>query len=358
MAGIWKWCLLLAGVTLTALFGCSVRQAEQTTEAAEDKIILRYGDVNPEGNLTVKTAHYFANQVRELSGGRIEIDVYSSGQLGDELQCYEQVQMGALDFYRANSGTLNRAGEMEVSVLALPYLFQDRDHLWRVCGSELGRRLLADIQESGSQMIGVCYVDEGKRNLFMKEKPVTRLSDLKGKTIRIMVSDVLEDTIRALGAIPVQSTYAELYNTLESGEVDGAENPVISYYSNKFYRTAPYYTKTGHMYSPSVMVMSEITWDHLTKEDQQIIRQAAEQTEEYNREECDKAEREAYRRLMAANVGVTEVIDPENWVEAVAGVYEKYGVGYEDLIAEIRAMGGQEHEEADSFPEDEIQNGE
>lgn len=329
----------LAGICLLAasLYSCREKAAE-IKETTGEKIILRYGDVNPEGNLTVKTAHYFANQVRELSGGKIEIDVYSSGRLGDELQCYEQVQMGALDFYRANSGTLNKAGTMEVGILALPYLFRDRDHFWKVCNSELGEEILDDICQSGSQMVGIGYIDEGPRNLFMTEKPVTRLSDLKGKTIRIMVSDVLEDTIRALGAIPVQSTYAELYNTLESGDVDGAENPVISYYSNKFYRTAPYYSKTGHMYSPSIMVMSEITWGNLSPEDQQIIRQAADRTEEYNRIESEKADREAYRRLMAANVAVTDVVDIENWMAAVEDVYYKYGKGYEDVIAQIRSM--------------------
>lgn len=333
-------CVVILAGTLAALtlWGCRIQRETDASEAEEDKIILRYGDVNPEGNVTVKTAHYFANQVKELSSGRIEIDVYPSGRLGDELQCYEQVQMGALDFYRANSGTLSKAGTMDVSILALPYLFSDREHFWKVCDSELGRDMLEDIQKSGSQMVGIFYVDEGNRNLFMTEKPVTRLSDLKGKVIRVMVSDVLEDTIRALGGVPVQSTYAELYSTLESGEVDGAENPVISYYSNKFYRVAPYYTKTGHMYSPSVAVMSEITWNHLTKEDQEIILQAAELAEEYNQEEAEKAEREAYRRLMASYVAVTEVIDSENWEAAVEVVYDKYGEGYEDLIEQIRNM--------------------
>lgn len=340
MSRRWKQILILSEGILAAIavLGCVGKRTADIPKTAEEKTILRYADVNPEGNVTVKTAHYFANQVRELSGGRIEIDVYSSGRLGDELQCYEQVQMGALDFYRANSGTLSKAGTMKVSVLALPYLFRSRDHLWNVCRSELGQEILDDIRQSNAQMVGICYVDEGNRNLFMTEKPVTRLSDLKGKTIRIMVSDVLADTIRALGGIPVQSTYAELYTTLETGEVDGAENPVISYYSNKFYRTAPYYTKTGHMYSPSVLIMSEITWEHLSEEDQEVIRQAAKMTEEYNRVESEKAEREAYRRLMAANVAVTDVIDIENWKAATESVYVKYGSGYEDIIDQIRNM--------------------
>lgn len=300
----------------------------------EEKLVLRYGDVNPEGNITVDCAHYFADKVKELSNDRIEIDIYTSGILGDELQSYQQLQMGALDFYRANGSSLSKINDMEVSILSLPYLFRNREHFWKVCGGPIGKKILTDIRESGSQMVGVFYLDEGVRNLMMAEKPVRSMSDIKGKSIRIMVSDILSDTIRAFGAEPVVTTYAELYNTLQREEIDGAENPVSSFYSNKFYKVAPYYIKTGHMYAPSVVVMSEITWNHLSQEDREVIMKAAELTEKYNQAEIQKAENDAYSRL--SNV---EIIEPENmdeWKDAVQPVYEKYGAGNEDLIREIR----------------------
>ena len=322
----------VAAVFSAVLF--SSRDHQKESEAVNEKIVLRYGDVNPEGNITVQTAHYFADQVNELSGGRIEIDIYTSGILGDELQSYQQVQMGALDFYRANGGSLDKLGDVKVSLLALPYLFRDREHFWKVCGGEIGRMLLDDLQSSGSQMVGVFYIDEGIRNLFTVDKPVTRLEDMKGKRIRVMVSDTLSDTIRAFGAEPVVSTYAELYNTLQKEEIDGADNPVSSYYSNKFYQVAPYYIQTGHMYSPSVVVMSEITWDHLSPEDREIIREAARRAEVYDQAEIRKAEENAYSQLRGVTVLQPE--DPEKWQQAAAPVYEKYGKGNEDLIREIQ----------------------
>ena len=314
----------------------SGRDHQKENQSLNGKIVLRYGDVNPEGNITVQTAHYFADQVNELSGGRIEIDIYTSGILGDELQSYQQVQMGAMDFYRANGGSLDKLGDVKVSLLALPYLFRDRDHFWKVCGGEIGKRLLKDLQSSGSQMVGIFYIDEGTRNLFTADEPVTRLEQMKGKRIRVMVSDTLFDTIRAFGADPVVSTYAELYNTLQKEEIDGADNPVSSYYSNKFYQVAPYYTQTGHMYSPSVVVISEITWDHLSPEDRDIIREAAGRAEEYNQAEIRKAEENAYSLL--EGVTVLQPEDPEEWRKAVVPVYEKYGKGNEDLIREIREI--------------------
>ena len=329
--------ILFCAVVTAAVFSAAVfsdcdRRKENA--AVDGKIVLRYGDVNPEGNITVQTAHYFADQVNELSGGRIEIDVYTSGILGDELQSYQQLQMGALDFYRANGGSLDKISDVKVSLLALPYLFRDREHFWKVCGGEIGRRLLEDLQSSGSQMVGVFYIDEGIRNLFTVEHPVTKLEDMKGKRIRVMVSDTLFDTIRAFGAEPVVSTYAELYNTLLKEEVDGADNPVSSYYSNKFYQVAPYYIQTGHMYSPSVVVMSEITWNHLSPEDRDIIREAARRAEIYDQAEIRKAEENAYSQLRGVTVLQPE--DPEKWQAAVKPVYEKYGKGNEELIREIR----------------------
>lgn len=325
-----------AMVILTILLTIVVLILESDSSKAVDegKLVLRYGDVNPEGNITVESAHYFADKVKELSNGSIEIDIYTSGILGDELQSYQQLQMGALDFYRANGSSLSKIGDMKVEILSLPYLFRDREHFWKVCGGPIGERILDDIEESGSQMVGLFFLDEGVRNLMMAETPIRRMSDMKGKTIRTMVSDILTDTISAFGATPVVTTYAELYNTLQKEEIDGAENPVSSYYSNKFYKVAPYYIKTGHMYSPSVVVMSEITWEHLSPENREIISKAAAMTEDYNRTEIQKAEDDAYGSL--SEVQVMEPEDMDQWIKAVEPVYKKYGAGNEKLIQDIR----------------------
>ncbi len=299
-------------------------------------IILRYGDVNPDGNITTKTARYFAQQVKALSNGRLEVEVYPSGVLGDELQSYQQIQMGALDLYRANGGSLSKIGSKATSVLALPFLFRDRDHLWNVLRGDIGREILNDLQESSTQMVGLFYLDEGPRNLFMVEKPVRRVEELKGLHIRAMVSDVLEDTLLALGAVPVESTYAELYNTLKSGAVDGADNPVASYCSNKFYQVAPYYIRTGHMYPPSIVVISEITWEHLSEEDREVLHQAAGLAMDYDRAEIDAAEEEAYRFLREEGIEILQPEEPEKWKEAVRPVYDKYSAGLEDLVRRIQ----------------------
>lgn len=332
-----KYSIIFVGfIILTGIILTKYTLLFRNTQEKEEKLILRYGDVNPEGNITVKTARYFAAQVNELSEGRIEIDVYSSGVLGDELQSYQQLQMGALDFYRANSASLNRLGDLDAVLLSLPYIFRDRNHMWRVCTGEIGKGILQNIQESGSQLVGIFYVDEGERNLFTVDKPIYHISDMKGMKIRAMLSDSLRDTLLAFGAVPIPITYAQTYNALQSGEVGGAENPVFSYYSNKFYKAAPYYIKSNHMYSPGIVVMSEITWNNLSEEDRAIIEEAAYRTERYNKLEMESTEKEIYETLKTFGVKIITPYDIAKWKEAAVSVYDKYTVGREELLHSIQ----------------------
>ena len=328
--------LLLSGM-LVITVGCGKRKADGAGMAGSDTIILRYGEVNPEGYFMVDTADYFAERVKELSGGHIEVDICPS-QIGDDSKCYQELQMGALDLYRGNTVSLAEFQSPEISVLTLPYIFRDQEHFWTVCESELGRTLLDNLQKSGTGMLGLCYLDEGTRNFFTSDGPVTRLSDVKGKRIRIMSSQVMIDTITALGAVPSPTAYSEVYTLLESGTISGAGNPVNSYYSNKFYEVAPYLVRDGHIHAPSVLLMSEITWDHLTEEERAVILHAAQDTEVENRRKIEQSERESYQKLAKAGVTITELENPEEWRAAVQGVYEKYGSEYMDLINEIQNM--------------------
>ncbi len=324
--------LLLSLVVLLSAVSLAVNGASKQ----KAKIVLRYGDVNPEGHVLLESAHFFADKVSELSDGRIQIEIYPSGQLGDDNEVYQALQMGAVDLYRGNASSLTDVGNMQISALALPYIFRDRDHFWKVCRSELGESILKNIQESGSRMVGLFYMDEGARNFFTVKAPVTKLSDIKGLKIRVQSSALMLDTIAALGANPTPIDYAELYTSLQTGVVDGAENPPASYYANKFYEVAPYYVLDGHTFSPSVVLCSEITWKKLSKEDQQILLKAGKLTEEFNRNAIEAADEKAYANLRANGVTITQLEDPEAWQAAMAPVYKKHGARFLDLIEKVK----------------------
>lgn len=328
--------VILGVVVLFAVLRGFTGAGDKSTGNQQAEIVLRYGDVNPEGHVLLDSAHFFADKVKEMSNGRIAIEIYPSGQLGDDNEVYQAMQMGAVDLYRGNASSLTDFGNLQISALALPYIFRDRDHFWAVCSSELGEDILKNIQESGSKMVGLFYMDEGARNFFTVKAPVTKLSDIKGLKIRVQSSALMLDTVSALGANPTPIDYAELYTSLQTGVVDGAENPPASYFSNKFYEVAPYYVLDGHTFSPSVVLCSEITWNKLSKEDQQILMEAGKLTEEYNRNAIEAADEKAYKDLKAAGVKITELTDPEKWQGAMKSVYEKHGAQFLDLIERVK----------------------
>ena len=299
---------------------------------------MRYAEVNPSDHIITRTGKYFADRVKEMSDGRIEIEIYDAGKLGNDAQYYEQLRIGALDMYRGNAIALEGISNMEVGVMAMPYLFRDNDHFWKVCDGEIGKEILADIQESGSNMVGLCFLDEGARNIMTVDAPIKDISDLKGLKIRSMEDELLCDVIRATGAEPVVMDYADVYSALQSGAVDGAENPVCSYYSNQFYKVAPYYTVDAHTHSPSVILISEITWKHLSDEDKNILLTAAEMAKEYNKAEIEDAESNAYNKLIKEKVKITQIDDISKWQDAMEPVYEAYAGNHRLLIDKIKNL--------------------
>lgn len=328
--------LLILALVGTFVFAQGSKEA--ATDGSKPQIVLRYGDVNPLGHVLLESAEYFADQVAQLSEGRIKIEIYPSGQLGDDNEVYQAMQMGAVDLYRGNASSMSDFGKMQVTALALPYIFRDRDHFWAVCAGDLGQEILADIQKSGSRMVGLFYMDEGARNFFTTKAPVTTMADLKNLKIRVQNSQLMLDTVSALGANPTPIDYAELYTALQTGVVDGAENPPASYFSNKFYEVAPYYVLDGHTFSPSVVLMSEIVWNRLSADDKAILEKAGQLTEEYNRQAIEAADEKAYADLRNAGVKITTLTDAQKWSDAMANVYAKHGSAYIETINKVKAV--------------------
>lgn len=328
---------LTAVLSALLLSGCAGAAGEGGEDYSGAEIVLKAGEVNPEENINTQVLHYFADQVKELSGGRIMVEIYAGGQLGDERTELQAVQMGALDIFRGNTLTMGDFGADEMGIFGLPYLFEGRDHLWNVLKSDLGRDILDSLQESGTDMVGLAYVDEGARNFFAK-KPISAPEDLKGSKVRVSETSILLDTVSCFGASPTPISMSELYTSLQTGVVDGADQPLSGYISNSFGEIAPNIILDNHTYTPGVIIMSEYRWNKLSGDDQAIIKQAAENAEDYNREVVAADEAEQVEDLKAQGVNVVEVDDFTPWQAVVQPVYDKYAVGFEDVVEQIRSM--------------------
>ncbi|MEA4934134.1 MAG: TRAP transporter substrate-binding protein, partial [Lawsonibacter sp.] len=148
----------------------------------------------------------------------------------------------------------------------------------------------------------------------------------------------MSDTVAALGVQSTPISFSELYSAIQSGTVDGAEQPNSGYVSNKFYEVAPNYILTGHTYSPGMILMSEQSWNKLDAEDQQLLKDAATETEDWNRASIEELDAKLLQQAKDAGANVIEVPDKTPYIEATKPVVEKYAAGQEDLYNKIVNM--------------------
>ena len=192
--------------------------------AAADSIHLRYAELDVGENLLTVDAHYFADRVNELSGGRIIIDIYDSAQLGPEKEAVQGTQMGAIDICRATVTLLADFDMPMLNILGLPYIFVSREHCWKVLDSDIGDMLRAYPQAQKTGMVGLWFAEEGTRSLITVDGPVTRIDQIAGRKIRANNASLMIDTINAMGASAVPMAYTEVPVSLMSGTIEGLEN--------------------------------------------------------------------------------------------------------------------------------------
>lgn len=344
--------LTVAGAMLTALLaGCgggatggtdtgATTGGDASASGEKQSYTFKYAELNPDGHIMDNCADKFAELVSEKSGGRITIEVFPAGQLGDEKTVYQTLQMGGgtIDMCRGNTNSMNDFGLKKMNLFGLPFIFRDREHLWNVLNSEIGEEILAEPQEVSSSMVGLFYLDEGSRNFFtIGSKPVNSIEDFQGLKLRVPTTDLMSDTAAALGVQSTPISFSELYSAIQSGTVDGAEQPHSGYVSNKFYEVAPNYILTGHTYSPGIVLMSESSWNKLDAEDQALIMEAGKETEEWNRANIEELDNDLLQQAKDAGANVIEVSDKTPYIEATKSVVEKYAEGLDDLYQAILA---------------------
>lgn len=332
-------CILVGILALTSLVGCGGKSGGSKASASSGKTyVFKYAELNPDDHIMDQCGDKFAELVKEKSDGRIVIEVFPAGQLGDEKTMYQTLQMGGgtIDMCRGNTNSLADFGVKKLNLFGLPFIFRDREHLWSVLNSEIGDEFLKEPQEAGTSMVGLFYLDEGSRNFYtIASKPINDISDFKGLKLRVPTTELMTETVTAMGIQSTPISFGELYSAIQSGTVDGAEQPHSGYFSNKFYEVAPNYILTGHTYSPSIVLMSEEKWNLLDEADQAIIMEAAKETEQWNRSNIEELDNKLLEDIKAAGANVIEVPDKTPYIEATKSVVEKYIVGLEDYYNAI-----------------------
>lgn len=284
---------------------------------------FRLAESHPEEHPTSQADREFAKLVEEKSDGRIEVETFFNAQLGEEADVIEQVQTGAIEMTRVSTAPMAEFAD-SMEVFSLPYVFDDGDHMWNFLESEGGQELLGQIEDSGFK--GLVYYDGGARSFYTTEDTeVTSLEDLQGLDVRVQQSDINTQWMEALGASPTPLDYGEVYSSLQSGVIDGAENNWTSYLTAAHYEVAPNYVESQHQRVPEVLMMSQQAWDQLGEEDQQIMQEAADESVDFQREAWLESEEESQQEVTDEGSNITEYEDIEDideWQEAVQPVVE------------------------------------
>ncbi len=295
---------------------------------------FRLGESHPQSHPTAQADLEFARRVEEETNGRIKIIVYFDQELGAEPEVIAQVGFGAIDFTRVSVANLVETVP-ELNVLQLPYLYEDREHMWRVLESDIGDELLQRVGNYG--FVGLTWFDAGSRSFYTKEKPIEKLEDLNDLTIRLMENALMLEMSKAMGFNGVLKPYGEVYPLIQQGNVDGAENNFSSYLTSSHYQVAPYFTMDEHLRIPEILIGSKIALSHLSKEDWEIIRRVARETTVYQKKLWSEMEDEARKQLIEEGVQIIELKDRSAFVQAVQPVYDKYQEQYGEMIRRIRA---------------------
>ncbi|KJZ21280.1 C4-dicarboxylate ABC transporter [Loktanella sp. S4079] len=300
------------------------------------EVTLRSSDTHPDGYPTVAAVNHMGDLLEERTDGRLCIEVFHSAQLGQEKDTIEQTQFGVIDMNRVSLGPFNNIIE-ETQIPSLPYIFRSVEHMHKVMDGPVGQQILDAF--SDHDLVGLAFYDGGSRSFYNSQKPINSIEDLAGLKFRVMQSDMFVDMVSALGANATPMPYGEVYSSIQTGVIDGAENNWPSYDSSGHFEVAQYYTLDQHLIVPEVLVMAKSSFDKLSAEDQEIVRQAARDSVPVMRELWEAREAESEARVRAAGVEIVTDIDKTPFIEAMVPVYEKYVTSpvLQQMVADIQA---------------------
>ena len=310
--------LLLAGVLVLGL----------AVAANAADFVFKLGHIADPENPYAKGAEKFAQLVKEKTGGKVEIQVFPSSQLGNQRDLVEGTQFGTIDFTMTSTAVLGNFLP-QVAVFDLPFIFRDVQHAYKALdtvGMEIAQKL------QGMKLLA--YYENGVRHMTNSKRPIRKPEDMKGLKIRVMEQPIYIEMIKALGGNPTPMAFGELFTALQQGVVDGQENPAAHIYTARFFEVQKYISLTAHTYSAEPMLVSLAAWNKLPKDLQEKIQSAANESRDWQRDLCRQLEEGYWTKIQES--GKSEInrdVDKQAFADATRGVWAMFEkkVGKENI---------------------------
>jgi TRAP-type transport system periplasmic protein len=319
--------LALAAV---ALFATGLAASAQTT--------LRFAHTQPTADTHHAAALRFKERVEALTNGQVQVSVHPAGELGNDPAVLEGVRLGTVDIGITGNPFFTRF-EPRLNALDLPYLFRDYQHAYRVIDGPIGQKLLDGLEKH--RMKPLAFWEIGFRNVTNSRRAVRAPKDLEGLKIRTTPNPAHVQAFKIMGAIPTPMPFTEVYLALETGAVDGQENPITIIHSNRFHEVQKHLSMTRHAYTVSILVMNRAKFRGLSEAHQKAVLQAAGEARDLQRELNRKTENDALEAIRKAGVEVIEQVDTAPFQKAVLDpVKESYVKDHgPEIVDQILAAG-------------------
>lgn len=278
----------------------------------------------------------FLKEVTEKTEGRIKGKIFHGGVLGSQPDAIEQIRLGAIDFGEFSLGPMGQVIP-ETNVVSLPFIFKNIPQMYRLMDGDAGAKIAEGMEKKG--IVAVGWYDAGARSFYNSKKPINTPDDVKGMKVRVMNNDLFVGMIASMGGNATPMAFGEVFQSLKTGVVDGAENNPPSYESTNHYEVAKFYSMSEHLIIPECLCISKKTWDTWSPEDQKIVRAAGKTSADLQRKLWQEREAKSMEKVQAGGTTVNKIADKAPFQSAMAPVYDKFlaaNPGLTDLVNLIR----------------------
>ncbi|KAA0596668.1 tripartite ATP-independent transporter DctP family solute receptor [Azospirillum lipoferum] len=299
--------------------------------------IIRFGYGLSESSNQGRAVKFFSEEVSKRSGGKLKVKGFGDSSLGSDMQMQNTLIGGAQEMMVGSTATLVGVVK-DFGVYDLPFLFNNEKEADAVLDGPFGEKLMKSLSDKG--LVGLVYWENGFRNLTNSKRPITKVEDMGGIKLRVMQNPVYIDMFNRFGANAVPLAFSELFTAMETGTVDGQENPVTTIQSSKFYEVQKYLTISRHVYSPWIMMASKRWWDGLSADEKKILQEAAVASRDFERKDSREASAQSVAYLKEKGMQINELspAELERMREMVKPAFDKYAAdGGAEVLKDLQA---------------------
>lgn len=305
--------------------------------AAAADLTLKFGHVGAPGSLFEASANEFARCSNAALGDKAEVQVFGSSQLGNDTELLQKLKLGQVTFALPSS-VMSSVAEV-FGVFEMPYIIKSRDHMRKVQAAILDSKLQPAVEAKGYRIIGLW--ENGFRNITNNTRPINKPEDLQGIKLRTPKGAWRLKMFQLYGANPTPMAFSEVFTALQTGVIDGQENPYAQIWSAKFQEVQKYLSITGHVYTPAYALVSEKHFSALPADVQKVLNDCAASTQDFTYQTAANMETDLLEKLKAGGIAVNEA-DKDAFIAASKPIYTEFAGsidGGQELIDTVLKLG-------------------